>query len=70
MNMTSERFWVLGGDYSCTRFKQLKDGVAQVRGPFPTRDEAQAEWRRLSAEHSSKATARFSICSEQIALPH
>ena len=68
--MTSERYWVLGGDYSCTGFRALRDGSEQVRGPFPTRDEAQAEWRRLSAEHSSRATARFSICSEQINLPH
>ena len=65
----TERFWVLGGDYDCTGFKSLKQ-TPEVRGPFDNRDEAQAEWRRLSAEHSSRATARFSICSEKIALPN
>jgi hypothetical protein len=66
----TERYWVLGGDYDCTGFRSMKDGTEQMRGPFDNRDEAQAEWRRLSAEHSSRATTRFSICSEKIALPN
>ncbi|MGA0601721.1 DUF4170 domain-containing protein [Caulobacter sp. KR2-114] len=67
--MTKERFWVVGGEYACIGFKQLKDGTQQMLGPFETRDEASRAWRRLSAENSSRATARFSIAAEQIALP-
>ena len=67
--MTTERSWVIGGEYSCMAFKRLRDGAQQLSGPYESRDEAAAEWRRLSAENSSRATARFSIASERISLP-
>ncbi|MFI4974310.1 MAG: hypothetical protein ACHP84_07230 [Caulobacterales bacterium] len=67
--MTTERFWVIGGEYANTRFNQLRDGTQQVLGPFEDRTAAQAAWKRLSAEHSSQATARFSIASERFSLP-
>ena len=38
-------------------------------GPFADREAARDVWRRLSREHSARATARFSIASEQIVLP-
>ena len=66
--MTTERFWVVGGEYSCLAFKTLTKG-AQVLGPFDTRDEARAAWRRVSSETSSCAKAKFSIASEQLVLP-
>jgi hypothetical protein len=61
--MTTERFWVVGGEYSCLDFKTLTKG-AQVLGPFDTRDEARTVWRRVSC-----AKAKFSIASEQLVLP-
>jgi hypothetical protein len=67
--MNTERFWVIGGEYTCTGFKALRGG-SQVEGPFENRDEARAVWKRLSSEHSSRATARFSIASEQLVLPN
>ena len=67
--MTKKRFWVIGGEYSCMAFKQLRDGQQQLSGPYDSREEATAVWRRLSAENSSRATARFSIASERISLP-
>jgi hypothetical protein len=70
MKMTKERFWVVGGDYTCTGFQQLRDGSQQVVGPFETRTDAQTAWRRLSEETRSRATARYSITSEQIRLPN
>jgi hypothetical protein len=66
--MTTERFWVIGGEYGCTGFKALRD-CAHVEGPFENRDAAREAWKRLSAENSSKATARFSIAAEHITLP-
>ena len=68
--MTTERFWIVGGDYSCLAFKSLKSGAPEVMGPFETRDEARAAWRRISDETRSRATARYAIASEQLVLPH
>jgi len=64
--MTKQRFWVVGGDYTCMEFKALRDGASTLVGPFEDRDQARAEWRRLSEESRSKATARYTIASEVI----
>ena len=68
--MSKERFWVVGGEYSCLAFKSLRNGVPQVYGPYDTSDEARAVWRRLSDETRSFATARFAIATEQLVLPN
>ena len=64
----SERFWVVGGEFSCHAFRELR-GQPKVLGPFDTREEAREAWTRVSRETSSSATARFGIASEQIVLP-
>jgi hypothetical protein len=63
---TKQRFWVIGGEYDCLSFSNVKNGTPQVFGPFETHDEARAEWKRKSAEHSSRANVRFGIASENI----
>ena len=63
---TQERYWVIGGEYECLSFRSVKSGAPEVFGPFETRDEARAEWKRKSAEHSSRANVRFGIAAEQI----
>ena len=65
----TERFWVVGGEFSCLGFKQLV-GQPKVLGPFDTREEAKEVWKRVSRETSSSATARFGIAAEQIVLPN
>jgi len=65
---TKERFWVIGGEYECTSFRAVKNGAPMVFGPYETRDQARSEWKRLSSEHSSRATVRFGIASEEIRL--
>ena len=65
--MTQERYWVVGGEYSCMAFKALKDGAPQVLGPFEDRDQARAAWRQVSAH--SNATTRYAIAAEQFVLP-
>jgi hypothetical protein len=67
--METERFWVLGGRYTSTRFHTVRDGELQAIGPFDTRDDARAEWRRLNQEHSPRGDMRFSILSETLRLP-
>ncbi|MDP3660488.1 hypothetical protein [Phenylobacterium sp.] len=64
-----ERFWVVGGEYSCMEFKALKAGAPQVMGPFENRDAATRAWRRVSDETRACATARFSIASERLVMP-
>jgi hypothetical protein len=68
--MTTERFWVVGGEYSCLQFKQLKNGAPDVLGPYESRDEAKAAWKRISEETRSCATARYAIATEQLTLPN
>lgn len=67
--MSKERFWVFGAEYDCMGFEKTRPGTQQMFGPFDERTQAQALWRQLSAEHSSKASARFSILSEQVRIP-
>ncbi len=66
--MVQHRYWVIGGDYSCMGFKALREG-ALVEGPFESKADAQGAWKRLSGEHSSRATVRFSIAAEQLVVP-
>ena len=68
--MTTERFWVVGGEYSCLAFKRLKNGAPEVLGPYETREEAKAAWRRVSEETRACATARYAIATEQLTLPN
>jgi hypothetical protein len=68
--MTKERFWVVGGEYSCLDFKTLKNGAPQVMGPYDTRDEARAAWKQVSDETRACATAKYAIATEQLTLPN
>jgi hypothetical protein len=68
--MTTERFWVVGGEYSCLQFKRRKNGAPDVLGPYESRDEAKAAWKRISEETRSCATARYAIATEQLTLPN
>jgi len=67
--MTKERYWVVGGEYSCLAFKALKNGAPQVLGPFEDRDAAKEAWRRVSEATRSHATTRYAIAAEQLVLP-
>ena len=67
--MTTERYWVIGGEYSNTAFTTLKAGRPEVAGPFDTREEAHEAWKRLSEQTRSCALAKYAITAEQIALP-
>ena len=67
--MDTERFWVLGGRYTSTRFHTVRQGEMETYGPFDSREDARAEWKRLSQEHSPRGDMKFSICSEHLRLP-
>lgn len=58
------RFWIIGGEYTDTRFESLIDGTERLIGPFAEHREARAVWDRVAAETRSVCTARFTIVQE------
>ena len=58
-------YWVVGGEYEDTTFKNIKSGKElQKLGPFETYDLAKKEWDKISWE-------KVDICNERyIILPH
>ena len=63
MNGT-ERYWVVGGEYSDTGFSEMKDGACEVFGPFASYDAARARWRAAAEATRSNACMRFAIARE------
>ena len=59
-----QRFWVVGGDYSDCRFKDLLPGTETVHGPYADELHARMEWQRLTFRDRCGATTRYSICVE------
>jgi hypothetical protein len=59
-----KRFWVIGGEYTDTRFSQLVDGTGRMFGPFGDWSEARQVWDRIASETRSICTARYTIVQE------
>lgn len=57
-------FWVIGGEFGSMNFHKLVEGSAQVKGPFKTREEAEAAWKAVSEENRHRGSVRFSIVEE------
>jgi hypothetical protein len=62
--MMGQRYWVVGGDYSDCRFKNLQPGTETVHGPFADELKARTEWQRLTFRDHNGATTRYTICTE------
>ena len=60
----SQRFWVIGGDYSDCQFRNIKPGTERVHGPYDTEVQARTEWQRLTFHDHWQATERYTICVE------
>jgi hypothetical protein len=61
--MTTQ-FWVIGGEFGSLNFHKLVEGTQQVRGPYPSRPEAEQAWRALSEENRHRCNVRFAIVQE------
>jgi hypothetical protein len=61
-------FWVVGGAYKDTGFKEPAEGGESWFGPFVTYEEAKAEWRRRAWSSVDDALARYRI--ERLAGDH
>ncbi len=58
------RYWVIGGDYSDCRFRDIEPGTQTVHGPYDDELKARTEWQRLTFRDHCGATTRYSICVE------
>ena len=58
------RYWVIGGDYSDCRFKDIEPGTEIMHGPYKDEVKARTEWQRLTFRDHCGATTRYSICVE------
>jgi Domain of unknown function (DUF4170) len=55
-------YWVVGGEYTSTRFDRLAEGRTEERyGPFPNYVEAKKEWMRQSWRHVDNCHCRYRI---------
>jgi hypothetical protein len=62
-----KRYWVIGGEYSSTAFKETVDGTPPRRyGPFATEEEAKARWAALSWAEVDNCHARYAIEVEDV----
>jgi hypothetical protein len=52
-------YWVIGGRYTDMTFKHRR--WSEVLGPFASRYEAEACWRKISFAYSHHAEVRFTI---------
>ena len=62
--MHGTHFWVVGGEFRSLNFHTLVHGSAEVKGPFPSRREAEEAWRSLSEQNRHRCNVRFSIVEE------
>jgi uncharacterized protein DUF4170 len=59
-------FWVVGGRYKDSTFKECADPSGEVwHGPYASYDDAKAEWRRLAWQSVDDALARYRIESRR-----
>ncbi len=56
-----QEYWVVGGSYRDASFAALRDGTAELYGPFVSYDEALSSWNRRSERSRAEATTRFSV---------
>lgn len=61
-----ERYWVVGGEYRDSQFRDLVPGKSLERhGPFASRGEARAKWAALAMATVDNAQARYHIEKEE-----
>jgi hypothetical protein len=58
----SRLFWVVGGEYRDTSFRDLS-GMPEVFGPFQEYDDAMRVWRERTSASKSAALVRYTIAA-------
>ncbi|QNM82126.1 hypothetical protein H8M03_08810 [Sphingomonas sabuli] len=59
-----QRYWVIGGHYAGSDFRDIEPGTESVHGPFTDETRARTEWQRLTFRDRIAAMHRYSICVE------
>jgi hypothetical protein len=62
----TNRFWVIGGEYTSICFEELVGGTERLLGPFARRNEAEQTWREVSERHRPQCNVRFTIVEERL----
>ena len=59
------RYWVIGGEYASTEFRDMAgDNQPQRHGPFATYEEAKKAWQTYSWANVDSAHVRYTIIRE------
>ncbi|MBM3491549.1 MAG: hypothetical protein FJX68_14100 [Alphaproteobacteria bacterium] len=61
-----QKYWIVGGEYTDTRFERLIEGSERPMGPYASREVALGTWRRLAADTKANCHARHTIAEERI----
>jgi hypothetical protein len=60
-DQSEQSYWVVGGSYRDTSFREPVSGKEQWFGPFASYDEARAEWQKRAWSTVDDAMSRFRI---------
>ena len=61
----TQRYWIVGGEYSDPEFRNIIPGTETMSGPFEDERKARNEWLRLTYRPGTDAaTTRYSIAAE------
>jgi len=55
------QYWVVGGEYRDTSFRELCEGPAEAHGPFADYESALKIWREHAVESRPHALVRYII---------
>lgn len=59
----NKQYWVIGGEFSDTSFRELIDAAPQAKGPFDRYDQALSVWRALTESTRALAHVRYTIAA-------
>ena len=60
------RYWVIGGEYKTTDFRDMANGKGPLRfGPFETYEQAKAAWQAQSWANVDSCHHRFTIVKDE-----
>ena len=60
-----KRYWVIGGEYTGTDFKNLAEGLElEEYGPFHTYEAARKEWHARNMARIDNAMVRYRIVED------
>jgi len=60
------RYWVVGGEYASTDFKEIAAGRAEeLVGPFATYEAAYEEWQRRAWQYVDNCHVRYRIIGDK-----